>query len=290
MRGKRRPSDGRTQAHPALSSVGIPQRVCLPPPTCLCPCPPRLRASFPVQTDHAKESHLRNSCSSLLLSFSRTCYTKRTVHIRTVRFYAPSRTCEKPPFLRKTSFPAMSFVSFLQEKKSSPLSFLSRKKNRSACAGSAGPQTDGRRHILRCRRSEYRSGYASLLRLVSARVRRACAPAFPCKPTTQKKVICGTVALRCCCLFREHATQDGRFTYEPSVFLFRAGRTGKRFFSERPLSPAVSFVSFLQEKKTYPFQEKKPSPIPFRRKETVPLSRSAPRRSAADRPRRNTRS
>ena len=44
MRGKRRPSDGRTQAHPALSSVGIPQRVCLPPPPCLCPCPPRLRA------------------------------------------------------------------------------------------------------------------------------------------------------------------------------------------------------------------------------------------------------
>ena len=45
MRGKRNPSDGRTQAHPALSSVGIPQRVCLPPPPCLCPCPPRLRAT-----------------------------------------------------------------------------------------------------------------------------------------------------------------------------------------------------------------------------------------------------
>ena len=59
MRGKRNPSDGRTQAHPALSSVGIPQRVCLPPPPCLCPCPPRLRASFPVQTDHAKENRLR---------------------------------------------------------------------------------------------------------------------------------------------------------------------------------------------------------------------------------------
>ena len=158
MRGKRNPSDGRTQAHPALSSVGIPQRVCLPPPPCLCPCPPRLCASFPVQTDHAKENHLRLSSFSALLPLSPTCYTKRTVHIRTVRFYAPSRTCGKPPFLRKTS------------------------------------------------------------------------------------------------------------------------------------SPAVSFVSFLQEKKTYPFQEKKPSPIPFRRKETVPLSRSAPRRSAADRPRRNTRS
>ena len=78
MRGKRSPSDGRTQAHPALSSVGIPQRVCLPPPPCLCPCPPRLRASFPVQTDHAKENRLRLSFFSALLSLSPTCNTKRT--------------------------------------------------------------------------------------------------------------------------------------------------------------------------------------------------------------------
>ena len=120
MRGKRNPSDGRTQAHPALSSVGIPQRVCLPPPPCLCPCPPRLRASFPVQTDHAKENRLRNSCLSVLLPFSPTRCTKRTVQMRTVRFYVLSRTCGKPPFLRKTSSPAVSFVSFLQEKKSSP--------------------------------------------------------------------------------------------------------------------------------------------------------------------------
>ena len=93
-------------------------RVCLPPPPCLCPCPPRLRASFPVQTDHAKENHLRNSCFSALLLLSSTCYTKRTVHIRTVRFYAPSRTCGKTPFLRQKTSPAVSFVSFLQEKKS----------------------------------------------------------------------------------------------------------------------------------------------------------------------------
>ena len=128
MRGKRRPSDGRTQAHPALSSVGIPQRVCLPPPPCLCPCPPRLRASFPVQTDHAKESHLRNSCSSPLLSFSRTCYTKRTVHVETVRFYAPSRTCGKPPFLRKHPPPQCLLFLFFKKRKRTPfLFFLERK-------------------------------------------------------------------------------------------------------------------------------------------------------------------
>ena len=133
-------------------------------------------------------------------------------------FSVPSRTCGKASFLRLIIYPAVSFVSFLQEKKSSP-SFLFRRKKWSACTGSAGPQTDGRRHILRCRRSEYHSGYASLLRLVSARVRRACASAFPCKPTTQKKIICGAVALRCCCLFHQRATQNGRFIWKPSVFM-----------------------------------------------------------------------
>ena len=81
LRGKRRFSDGRTQAYPALSSVGIPPRVCLPPPPCLCPCPPRLRASFPVQTDHAKENRLRLSFFSALLLLSPTCSTKRTVRM-----------------------------------------------------------------------------------------------------------------------------------------------------------------------------------------------------------------
>ena len=110
---------------------------------------------------------------------------------------------------------------FLEEKKSFPPSFLFRRKNRSACAGSAAPQTDGRRHILRCRRSEYHSGYASLLRLVFARVRRACASAFPCKPTTQKKIICGRAASLFSSRLRQRAAQNGRFVCEPSSFLFR---------------------------------------------------------------------
>ena len=166
MRGKRNPSDGRTQAHPALSSVGIPQRVCLPPPPCLCPCPPRLRAtqngcllffleekkqkkidcgtvaflsschfpqraaqngrfkcepsSFLFRRKEAKENQVRLSFFSALLPLSPTCSTKRTVHIRTVRFYVLSRMCGKVSFLRKNPLPAVSFVSFLQEKKTFP--------------------------------------------------------------------------------------------------------------------------------------------------------------------------
>ena len=191
----------------------------------------------------------------MLLPFSSTCYTKRTVHIRTVRFFVPSRTCGKASFLSLIISPAMSFVSFLQEKKSSP-SFLFRRKNRSACAGSAGPQTDGRRHTLRCRRSEYHSGYASLLRLVFARVHRACASAFPCKPTTQKKIICGTGILYTPAVFPNalHKT-DGSYVNRP--FFFVPGRTcGKAFFPRRTSSPAMSFVSFLQEKKSFPCRRK----------------------------------
>ena len=167
--------------------------------------------SFLFRRKEAKENQLRSSFPSVLLPLSPTCCTKRTVHIRTVRFFVTSRTCGKTSFRRLINSPAMSFVSFLQEKKSSPPSFLFRRKKRSVCAGSAAPQTDGRWHILRCRRSEYHSGYASLLRLVFARVRRACVSAFPCKPTTQKKIICGTVTYLCSCRFRRRAAQNGRF-------------------------------------------------------------------------------
>ena len=49
--------------------------------------------------------------------------------METVRFSVQlGRMCGKHPFLRKKTSPAVSFVSFLQEKKSSPPSFLFRRK------------------------------------------------------------------------------------------------------------------------------------------------------------------
>ena len=76
--------------------------------------------SFLFRRKEAKENHLRNSYLPVLLPLSPTCRTKRTVHIRTVRFFVPSRTCGKASFLRLIIYPAVSFVSFLQEKKSFP--------------------------------------------------------------------------------------------------------------------------------------------------------------------------
>ena len=144
-------------------------------------------------------------------------------------FILQAECAGKHLFSDKSSIPQCLLFLFFKKRKRPP-SFLFRKKKRSACAGSAAPQTDGRWHILRCRRSEYHSGYASLLRLVSARVRRACAPAFPCKPTTQKKIICGAAFfLRSCC-FRQRATQNGRFVCEPSVFYAPSRMCGKASF------------------------------------------------------------
>ena len=161
------------------------------------------------------------------------------------------------------------FCFFSSRKEIVPPSFLFRRKNGQLAREAQPPQTDGRRHILRCRRSEYHSGYASLLRLVSARVRRACAPAFPCKPTSQKKIICGKAIILHCCLFRQRAMQNGRFTYEPSVFrteqdvresIFllknHLSRSVFCFFSSRkenvPLSEEKKSFSFIEEKKTSP--------------------------------------
>ena len=96
-----------------------------PPPLCLLFLFFKKRNRSPIlfflERKGRKENQLRNSFPSLLLLLPSTCCTKRTVHIRTVRFFVPcAGRAGKPPFLRKTSAPAVSFVSFLQEKKTSP--------------------------------------------------------------------------------------------------------------------------------------------------------------------------
>ena len=80
---------------------------------------------------------------------------------------------------------------------------------------------------------------------------------FPCKPTTQKKINCGTVILCRSRRFCRRATQNGRFVCEPSVFFVSSKTCGKASFLRKTSSPALSFVSFLQEKKSFPFQKKR---------------------------------
>ena len=51
--------------------------------------------SFLFRRKEAKENHLRNSYLPALLPLSPTCCTKRTVQMRTVRFFVPGRTRRK---------------------------------------------------------------------------------------------------------------------------------------------------------------------------------------------------
>ena len=69
----------------------------------------------------------------------------------------------------------------------------------------------------------------------------------------QKKIICRICFCASLYILRNPVAQNGRLTYEPAVFSFQAGCARKRLLSEIPPSAATSFVSFLQEKKSFPF-------------------------------------
>ncbi len=187
-------------------------------------------------------------------------------------FFRSKRDVRETIFSQKNILPRNVFCFFSSRKEIVPLSFLSRKKKRSACAGSAAPQTDGRRHILRCRRSKYRSGYASLLRLVSARVRRACAPAFPCKLTTQKKVDFRRVFFAAFSVSAnlQHKT-DGSHTNRP--FFPSKQDVRENVFSQKNILPRSVFCFFSSRKEIVPFSflsRKKRKRTPLEEKKSFP--------------------
>ena len=72
------------------------------------------------------------------------------------------------------------------------------------------------------------------------------------KKRKQKKVICGTVVSLRFCRFRQRATQNGRFTYEPSVFSFHAGHAGKRLFSDKSTVPLCLLFLFFKKRNRSP--------------------------------------
>ena len=120
-------------------------------------------------------------------------------------FSVPSRTCEKVSYLRITSSPAVSFVSFLQEKKSfSFLFFLERKENKRK---SSAEQLLFAAVVF----------FANMLHKTDGS--NANRLLFFLEEKKQKKIKFGRVASLPTCGFPQHAAQNGRFTYEPSVFM-----------------------------------------------------------------------
>ena len=76
----------------------------------------------------------------------------------------------------------------------------------------------------------------------------------------QKKINCGAAFLLCSCRFRQRAAQNGRFTYEPSVFLFRAGHAGKHLFTDKSTAPQCLLFLFFKKRNRSPVEEKKSFP------------------------------
>ena len=140
------------------------------------------KKSFPPSFFRLEEKKQKKiNCRTVVLLFFRSfsqCAAQngRFAHEPSV-FFVPSRMCGKPPFLRITSSTTMSFVPFLQEKKSFPLLFFLEEKK-------------------------------------------------------QKKSICGAVISLFSSCLRQRVTQNGRFAHEPSVFSFQAGCAANRLSSE----------------------------------------------------------
>ena len=101
----------------------------------------------------------------------------------------------------------------------------------------------------------------------------------------QKKIICGTVVLRCFCCFRQCVTQNGRFVCEPSVFSFQAGRAGKRLFLEKHPPPQCLLFLFFKKRKRTLLKKRNRSPFrkienvpPLEKKKSIPIQKTVLRR------------
>ena len=227
-----------------------------------------LPLSFLFRRKEAKENQLRESGFSALQPLSPACNTKRTVHIRTVRFFLPNRTCGKASFLRLNIYPAMSFVSFLQEKKSFPfLFFLERKNGQLAREAQPLRRTDaGTSCVVVGRNTAAGMPPSSALSLpVSAAPARQLSRAS--RPR-KRKSSAGKFSFAASAAFAnvQHKT-DGSYVNRP---FFRAlCRTcGKTSILKKNILPRSVFCFFSSRKENVPLQEKKS--FPFRRKEIVP--------------------
>ena len=175
--------------------------------------------------------------------------------MRTVRFLFPCRTCGKVSFLRLIIYPAMSFVSFLQEKKSFP-SFLFRRKNgQLAREAQALRRTDaGISCVVVGRNTTAGMPPSSALSLpVSAAPARQLSRANrPCKrkSTAAELLFCSSAASANVL----HKT-DGSHTNRP---FFRSEQdTRESVFSQINQLSRYVFCFFSSRKEIVPFQKKR---------------------------------
>ena len=156
----------------------------------------------------------------MLPPFAPTCCAKRTVHTRTVCFFVSNRMYGIAPFLRRTTSPAVPFVSFLlrrKEAKENPLP-----ERCFPMLPPVAPTCSAKRTVHTRTVRFFRSESCAEKRLFSVG-----SPLPPCllsrfflEEKKQKKIHCRSVVFLCSRRLRQRAAQNGRFIREPSVFSF----------------------------------------------------------------------
>ena len=96
--------------------------------------------SFLFRRKEAQEKHLPDLLLRFSLHFAQSCCTKRTAHIRAVRFFVSSWMCGKTPSVRNAPLSRFVFCFFSSRKEIVPLLFfLEEKKQKKIICGTGFP-------------------------------------------------------------------------------------------------------------------------------------------------------
>ena len=241
-------------------------------------------SSFLFRRKEAKENHLRNVYFPLLLTVSPTCSAKRTAHIRAGRFFVSSWMCAKTPSVRNAPLSRFVFCFFSSRKEIVPLLFFleEKKKKKIICRICFCASLCILRYpVAQNGRLTYEPAVFSLqagcagsrllsenppqpLRLLFLFSRKEIVPLlFFLEEKKQKKISSRIGFCASLYILRNPVAQNGRLTYEPSVFSFQAGCAGNRLLSEKPPQPLCLLFLFFKKR------NRSPSFL-FRRKEIVP--------------------
>ena len=208
------------------------------------------------------------------LQFAQSCCTKRTAHIRAVRFFVSSWMCAKTPSVRNIPPQPLRLLFLFFKKRNRPPSFLFRRKEakenhlrnripRCACRFRGSATQERTAHIRAgrffCFKLDVREkpfcSKSPLSRYVFCffSSRKEIVPLlFFLEEKKQKKIICRICFCASLYILRNPVAQNGRLTYEPAVLFVSSWMCGKPPSVRKAPSAALSFVSFLQEKKSFP--------------------------------------
>ena len=200
--------------------------------------PLRRTSSFLFRRKEAKENHLRNSCFSALLPLS-PCATQngRFTYEPSVFPFRAGRVKEHL-FSDKSTIPLCLLFLFFKKRKRSP--FFSALLLLSPCA------TQNGRFTYEPSVFPFRAGRVKEHLFSDKSTIPLCLLFLFFKKRKRSPFFSALLLLSPC------ATQNGRFTYEPSVFPFQVGHAGNRLFSEKHPPPLCLLFLFFKKRNRTP--------------------------------------